>query len=117
MSRRRYPTDLTDAQWTILEPDVPPPTPGGRPPKHSRRELVDAMRYIFRSGGAWRVLPHEFPPWQTGSGLGGMTGAGNGSTPRCASGSGAGPAAIRSRAGRSSIASRSRPREKGASRR
>jgi transposase len=66
MPRRRYPTDLTDAQWAILEPHVPPPKPGGRPPKHPRRELVDAMLYILRSGGAWRLLPHEFPPWQTG---------------------------------------------------
>ncbi len=65
MPRRAYPTDLTDAQWAILEPYVPPPKPGGRPPKHSRRELVDAMLYILRSGGAWRLLPHEFPPWQT----------------------------------------------------
>jgi len=65
MSRRRYPTDLTDAQWAILEPDVPPPRPGGRPPKHTRRELVDAMLYVLRGGIAWRLLPHEFPPWQT----------------------------------------------------
>ena len=65
MPRRRYPTDLTDAQWAILEPHVPPPKPGGRPPKHPRRELVDAMLYILRSGGAWRLLPHEFPPLQT----------------------------------------------------
>ncbi len=65
MSRRAYPTDLTDAQWAILEPLVPPPKPGGRPPTHSRRELVDAMRSMLRSGGEWRLLPHEFPPWQT----------------------------------------------------
>jgi len=65
MSRRRYPTDLTDAQWAILEPYVPPPRPGGRPPKHTRRELVDAMLYVLRGGIAWRLLPHEFPPWQT----------------------------------------------------
>jgi len=65
MTRRAYPTDLTDAQWAILEPYVPAPKPGGRPPKHARRELVDAMLYILRSGGAWRLLPHEFPPWQT----------------------------------------------------
>lgn len=65
MPRRRYPTDLTDAQWTVLEPYVPPPKPGGRPPKHRRRELVDAMRYVLRSGEAWRLLPHDLPPWQT----------------------------------------------------
>ena len=65
MSRRAYPTDLTDAQWTILEPVVPAPKPGGRPAKHPRREIVNAMLYMLRSGGAWRLLPHEFPPWQT----------------------------------------------------
>lgn len=65
MSRRAYPTDLTDAQWAILEPLVPPPRPGGRPPKHARRELVNAMLYVLRSGEAWRLLPHDLPPWQT----------------------------------------------------
>ncbi len=65
MPRRAYPTDLTDAQWAILEPHVPPPKPGGRPPKHPRRELVNGMLYVLRSGEAWRLLPHAFPPWQT----------------------------------------------------
>ena len=65
MSRRASPTDLTDAQWAILEPSIPPRKPGGRPPKHPRRELVDAMRYVLRGGIAWRLLPHEFSPWQT----------------------------------------------------
>ena len=65
MPRRAYPTDLTDAQWAFLEPHVPPPKPGGRPPKHPRRELVNAMLYVLRGGIAWRLLPHEFPPWQT----------------------------------------------------
>ncbi len=65
MPRCAYPTDLTDAQWAILEPYVPAPKPGGRPVKHPRREIVNAMLYVLRSGGAWRLLPHEFPPWQT----------------------------------------------------
>ena len=65
MSRRAYPTDLTDAQWIILEPLVPPPKPGGRPPSHLRRELLNAMLYVLRGGSAWRSLPHAFPPWQT----------------------------------------------------
>jgi transposase len=65
MSRRAYPTDLTDAQWAILEPYVPAPKPGGRPAKHPRREIVNAMLYVLRGGIAWRLLPHEFPPWQT----------------------------------------------------
>lgn len=65
MPRRASPTDLSDAQWALLEPLIPPPKPGGRPPKHPRRELVNAMLSVLRSGGAWRLLPHEFPPWQS----------------------------------------------------
>jgi putative transposase len=63
--RRRYPTDLTDQQWGLLAPLIPKPKPGGRPAVHDRRELVDAVLYWLRSGGAWRLLPHDFPPWQT----------------------------------------------------
>lgn len=63
--RRRYPTDLTDAQWAILEPLVPAVRPGGRPANHARREIVDAMLYVLRGGISWRSLPHEYPPWQT----------------------------------------------------
>lgn len=63
--RRRYPTDLPDAQWAILEPLVPAVRPGGRPAKHARREIVDAMLYVLRGGISWRSLPHEYPPWQT----------------------------------------------------
>jgi putative transposase len=63
--RRRYPTDLTDAQWAILEPLVPAVKPGGRPATHPRREIVDALLYVLRGGISWRALPHEYPPWQT----------------------------------------------------
>ena len=65
MSRRAYPTDLSPAQWAVLEPLVPAPRPGGRPARHDRRELIDAMRYVLRGGIAWRAMPHDFPPWQT----------------------------------------------------
>ncbi len=65
MSRRAYPTDLTDAQWAILEPYVPAPKPGGRPAKHPRREIVNALLSVVRGGIAWRLLPHAFPPWPT----------------------------------------------------
>lgn len=65
LPRRACPTDLTDAQWSSLEPLVPAPKPGGRPAKHPRREIVNAMLYVLRGGIAWRLLPHEFPPWQT----------------------------------------------------
>jgi putative transposase len=63
--RRRYPTDLTDAEWQLLAPLIPPPKPGGRPAIHDRRELVNAMAYWLRAGCAWRLLPHDLPPWQT----------------------------------------------------
>lgn len=65
MPRRPYPSDLTDAQWALLEPHLPPARPGGRPRAHPARDLVDAIRYVLRGGIAWRSLPHEYPPWQT----------------------------------------------------
>ncbi len=66
MSRRRtYPSDLTDAQWAIIEPLLPPPRRGGRPEKHPRRAIVDAILYVVRTGCSWRQLPADFPPWQT----------------------------------------------------
>lgn len=65
MARRAYPTDLTDAQGAILDPLVPAPKPGGRPANHPRREGVNAMLSVLRGGTAWRLRPHEFPPWQT----------------------------------------------------
>jgi putative transposase len=63
--RRRYRTDLTDAQWQVLAPLIPQPKPGGRPAIHERRELLNAMLYWLRAGCAWRLLPHDLPPWQT----------------------------------------------------
>ncbi|HET6749710.1 MAG TPA: transposase, partial [Actinomycetes bacterium] len=64
-ARRCYPTDLTDAEWQLLALLIPAPKPGGRPPIHDRRELVNAMGYWVRAGCAWRLLPHDLPPWQT----------------------------------------------------
>jgi len=65
MKRKAYHSDLTDAEWAILAPFIPPALPGGRPRKHDMREVLDAIFYISRGGCAWRLLPHEFPPWQT----------------------------------------------------
>ena len=58
-----YATDLTDAEWDRLEPLVPAAKPGGRPPKHTRREIgiVNGICYAIRSGGAWKLLPHDLP--------------------------------------------------------
>src|SRR5215216_80559 len=63
--RKRYPTDLSDAEWSYIEPHLPTPRAPGRPRRHSLREILDAIFYIVRSGCAWRLLPHEFPPWKT----------------------------------------------------
>ena len=65
MPRPAYPHDLTDAEWAILAPLVPMPRPGGRPPKHERREIVNAILYVLRTGCQWRALPHDLPPWGT----------------------------------------------------
>jgi putative transposase len=65
MSRRAYPTDLTDAEWRVLAPHLPAASAVGRPRVHSYREILDAIFYVVRSGGAWRLVPHDLPPWQT----------------------------------------------------
>lgn len=59
-----YPSDLTDAQWELIAP-MGAVRPGGRPPIHSRRRIVDAILYVNRTGCSWRQLPHDFPPWDT----------------------------------------------------
>jgi putative transposase len=61
--RPSYPTDVTDEQWRRLEPLIPAPKPGGRPPKYTRREIVNAVFYQLRGGAAWRMMPHDLPPW------------------------------------------------------
>jgi putative transposase len=63
--RRRYPTDLSDAEWELVGPLIPPVKRGGRPALHQRREIVNALAYWLRAGCAWRLLPHDLPPWQT----------------------------------------------------
>ena len=65
MNRPNYPTDLNDREWQLLEPWLPPPKPGGRPVKYPRREVVNAIRYVLRTGCSWRMLPHDLPPWRT----------------------------------------------------
>lgn len=66
MARRSCcPSDLSDAEWALVEPLLPSPGKGGRPEKHPRRAVVDAILYVVRTGCAWRALPADFPPWQT----------------------------------------------------
>lgn len=59
-----YPSDLTDAQWTVLEPLLPRAKLLGRPRKNDLRRVLDAILYRNRNGCTWRALPHDFPPWR-----------------------------------------------------
>lgn len=64
MSKRStYPTDLSDKQWKLIEPLLPIQKTG-RPRKYSQREMLNAIFYITRTGGSWRMMPHDLPPWQ-----------------------------------------------------
>jgi putative transposase len=63
--RMTYQTDLSDSEWARIEPHLPVPKASGRPRIHSPREILNAIFYIVRSGCAWRLLPHDFPPWKT----------------------------------------------------
>ena len=65
MKRKPYPSDVTDEQWTLLEPLLPRPGRRGRPRKTNLRDIVNALFYHTREGGSWRALPHDFPPWKT----------------------------------------------------
>lgn len=61
----RYPSDLTDEEWAILEPMVPPARPGGRSRTSDMREVVNAILYIGSTDCQWRALPSDFPPMTT----------------------------------------------------
>jgi putative transposase len=61
-ARKPYSSDLTDAQWAILEPLIPPARHGGRPRAVDLREIVNAMLYLNRTGCKWDMVPHDLPP-------------------------------------------------------
>jgi putative transposase len=63
--KRSYPTDLTNTEWGCLESHVPAPNGRGRPKTHSTREILDAVFYVLKSGCPWRLLPKDFPPWES----------------------------------------------------
>ena len=65
VTRKPYPTDLTDEQWALLAPLLPPAKAGGRPRSANLREVVNALLYLLRTGCPWRHLPHDLPPWGT----------------------------------------------------
>jgi len=62
---RRYPSDLSDAEWAVIGPLLPGRFRRGRPLVHERRVIVNAILYVNRTGCAWRYLPTDFPPWRT----------------------------------------------------
>lgn len=62
---KRYPTDLTYEEWLFIPPFLPPVAKRGRKPETDLRDVLDALRYLARTGGGWRMLPNDFPPWQT----------------------------------------------------
>ena len=60
-----YKTDLTDAQWEIIRPLIPPPKPGGRPRAVDMREVLNTLLYQARTGCQWELLPHDLLPKST----------------------------------------------------
>lgn len=60
--RKPYPTDMSDEQWSLIEPLLPSRDTRGRKPTHPRREMINALLYLTRTGCQWEMLPHDFPP-------------------------------------------------------
>ena len=65
MDGRKYPSDLTDEQWQLIEPLLPPSSRVGRPRRICRRRIMNAILYVNRTGCQWRQLPSDFPNWKT----------------------------------------------------
>ena len=63
--RVKYDTDLNDEEWSVIEGLIPQAHEGGRPRSVNMREILNAIFYILRAGCAWRLIPHDLPPWQT----------------------------------------------------
>src|ERR671933_2112130 len=65
MNNQSYPTDLSDRQWDCISPLVPLAKPGGRPRSVDMREVINAILYIVVTGCQWRMLPKDYPKWQS----------------------------------------------------
>jgi len=65
MNKKRYPSDLTDAEWMVIAPLIPPAKPGGRPRTVNMREVLNGIFYVLRTGCPWRYMPHDLPNWMT----------------------------------------------------
>jgi len=64
-AEQRYPTDLTQEEWALVEPLIPPKTGPGRNRTLDLRQVVNALLYREETGCRWRMLPGDFPPWQS----------------------------------------------------
>ena len=62
-TEKRYPSDLSDKEWALIADLMQPNPSGGRPPKHSRRDILDAIFYVAKTGCQWRYIPKNLPPW------------------------------------------------------
>lgn len=65
MNRKSYPSDLSDLEWSIVKPLLPPVKNRGRKRETNLREIVNAILYLLNEGCKWRSLPHDFPHWST----------------------------------------------------
>ncbi|HJW91914.1 MAG TPA: transposase [Anaerolineales bacterium] len=63
--RQPYPSDLDEQAWASIQPLLPPDAPGGRPRQIALRQVLDALAYLGHTGLSWRMLPHDFPHWQS----------------------------------------------------
>jgi transposase len=63
-TRQPYPTDLSDQEWALIKHLVPEAKSGGRPEEYPKRDILNAIFYLLRRGGSWRMFPHELPPWR-----------------------------------------------------
>jgi len=64
-TRKGYPSDLTEAEWEKLEPFIPPIAEDATHVIYERKEIVNAIFYVLRSGCPWRMMPHDLPNWST----------------------------------------------------
>ena len=62
--QQSYPSSLTEAEWKLIKPLIPGPKFFGRPPRYPKRAILNAIFYVVRGGIAWRLLPHDLPPWR-----------------------------------------------------
>lgn len=65
MERKAYPTDVSDEEWAFVAPYLTLMTEDAPQREHSLREVFNGLRWLIRSGGAWRLMPHDLPPWYT----------------------------------------------------